>query len=240
MPGIDRASRTAFVLLVGAFGVTSASSAGAQIRRQAVAQAAQPAPAHAPPPRRPAPLPVYPSGNGLRIGYAGERNPGLFHGQGQYPGQYRQQRQQQRYLPPVVYYPVPSYGYGYGYAPTGCGASVCDVNGNPVMRGFDDQTQNQPMSPAMVPDLSGSPYVTLEGGVIFVDFGNGDRRNVPACAQQAAAATPDGQPRTIFYTPQADGLILRAGSRGRVIGTPPAGALICYGLDQYGRVALAY
>lgn len=167
-------------------------------------------------------------GAGPRIAYAAQP-----HG-----GQFRQFRPQQRFLPPVIYYPVPS--YGYGYAPTGCGASVCDVNGNPVMRGFDDPYQSQMMSPASVPDLSGSPYVAIEGGVIFVDFGNGDRRNVPACAQQASASTPDGQPRTIFYTPQPDGLILRAGSRGRVIGTPPAGANMCYGLDQYGRVALAY
>ena len=236
MPGTDRASRTALIIIAGALGVIGATSAaGAQIRRQGVAQAARPA-AQTPPPRRAAPVSVYPSGSGMRIGYAGERTQGLFLGQ----GQFRQHRQQQRFVPPVVYYPVPSYGYGYGYAPTGCGVSVCDVNGNPVMRGFDEPGQNQTLSPAMVPDLSGSPYVALEGGVIFVDFGNGDRRNVAACAQQAAAATPDGQPRTIFYTPQADGLILRAGSRGRVIGTPPAGALMCYGLDQYGRVALAY
>jgi hypothetical protein len=237
MTGTDRVSRTAVVIIAGALGVISASSAaGAQIRRQAVAQAAQAAPAQTPPPRRSAPVPVYPSGSGMRIGYAGERN----QGHGQFQGQFRQQRQQQRFVPPVVYYPVPAYGYGYGYAPTGCGASVCDVNGNPVMRGFDEPGQSQMLSPATVPDLSGSPYVALEGGVIFVDFGNGDRRNVPACAQQASASTPDGQPRTIFYTPPADGLILRAGSRGRVIGTPPAGALMCYGLDPYGRVALAY
>ncbi|MFL5605799.1 MAG: hypothetical protein ACJ8AD_05075 [Gemmatimonadaceae bacterium] len=227
-------SRSAFVLVAGALGVISASSAAdAQIRRQATAQAAQPA-AQTPPPRRPTPLPVYPSGSGMRIGYAGERG----QGRGQFQGQFRQHRQ--RFAPPVVYYPVPSYGYGNGYAPYGCGSSVCDVNGNPVMRGFDEPGQNQMLSPAAVPDLSGSPYVALEGGVIFVDFGNGDRRNVPACAQQASSSTPDGQPRTIFYTPPADGLILRAGSRGRVIGTPPAGALMCYGLDQYGRVALAY
>ncbi|MDQ6633518.1 MAG: hypothetical protein M3Z10_02045 [Gemmatimonadota bacterium] len=241
MTRTDRAWRAGVVILAAAVGVIGASSgAAAQIRRQGV-QAAQPA-AQTPPPRRAAPLPVYPSGSGMRIGYAGERNQGAFQAQ----GQFRQHRLQQRFVPPVVYYPVPSYGYGssygygYGYAPTGCGASVCDVNGNPVMRGFDEPGQNQMLSRATVPDLSGSPYVALEGGVIFVDFGNGDRRNVIACAQQAAAATPDGQPRTIFYTPQADGLILRAGSRGRVIGTPPAGALMCYGLDQYGRVALAY
>jgi hypothetical protein len=232
MSGTDRATRAAVIILAGALSVTSASSsAGAQIRRQAGAQAAQPTPPQ--PQRRVAPV-VMGSGSygtGPRIGYAAPP---------QHQGQHRQNRQQQRYLPPVIYYPVPSYGYGYGYAPTGCGASVCDVNGNPVMRGFDDPAQYQMMSPATVPDLSGSPYVALDGGVIFVDFGNGDRRNVPACAQQASASTPDGQPRTIFYTPQADGLILRAGSRGRVIGTPPAGANMCYGLDQYGRVALAY
>ena len=137
----------------------------------------------------------------------------------------------------MVFFPTPGYGYGYPY---GCIASVCDVNGHPVMRGFDEPEPYHPMSPAMVPDLSGSPYVVLEGGGMFVDFGNGDRCNVAACAQQASASTPDGQPRTIFYSPPADGLILRAGSRGRVIGSPQAGAAMCYGLDQYGRVALAY
>jgi hypothetical protein len=234
MVGTDRATRTAVVIIAGALGVISASlSAGAQIRRQPVAQAAQPTPPQPVPQRRVAPTVVGTGayGTGPRIGYAA---------QPPHQGQYRHYRQYQRYLPPVIFYPVPSYGYGYGYAPTGCGASVCDVNGNPVMRGFDDPAQTQTMSPAMVPDLSGSPYVALEGGVIFVDFGNGDRRNVAACALQTAASTPDGQPRTIFYTPQADGLILRAGSRGRVIGTPPAGASMCYGLDQYGRVALSY
>jgi hypothetical protein len=180
-----------------------------------------------------------PNAQGLRIGFAGELNPGRRQFQNQFPGQFRQRREEQRFIPPVVFFPVPSYGYGYGY-PGSCVASVCDVNGHPVMRGFDEPEPYHPMSPAQVPDLSGSPYVALEGGVMFVDFGNGDRRNVPACAQQASASTPDGQPRTIFYTPPADGLILRAGSRGRVIGTPPAGALMCYGLDQYGRVALEY
>jgi hypothetical protein len=181
-------------------------------------------------------MPVGPgsNGSGPRIGYAGELNAGQFQGQFRHP-------HNQRFLPPVIYYPAPAYGYGYGYAPTGCGASVCDANGNRVMRSFDDPPQyQQPMSPAMVPDLSGSPYVALQGGVIAVDFGNGDRRNVPACAQQAAASTPDGQPRTIFYTPPYDGLILGAGSRGQLMGTPVAGAPMCYGLDQYGRVALSY
>jgi hypothetical protein len=234
MSGTDRAIRAAVIILAGALGVTSASSAaGAQIRRQPVAQAAQPAPPRPQPPRRVAPSGSY--GAGPRIAYGA--SPLL-----PFPRQHRRYRQE-RYLPPVIYYPVPSYGYGYGSGYENvysCGSSVCDVNGNPVMRGFDDPYQNQMMSPASVPDLSGSPYVALEGGVISVDFGNGDRRNVPSCAQQASASTPDGQPRTIFYTPQADGLILRAGSRGRVIGSPPAGASMCYGLDQYGRVVLVY
>jgi hypothetical protein len=231
MSGTDRVSRTAVVILAGALGVLSASSANAQVRRQAVAQAAQAAAAQNPPQRRRPSTPIVPGANahGLRIGFAGERN--------QFQRQFRERREQ-RFVPPVVFYPVPS--YGDGYASSNCVYSVCDVNGHPVMRGFDEPEQYQQMSPAMVPDLSGSPYVALEGGVIFVDFGNGDRRNVASCAQQASASTPDGQPRTIFYTPPADGLILRAGSRGRVIGTPPAGALMCYGLDQYGRVALAF
>jgi hypothetical protein len=35
-------------------------------------------------------------------------------------------------------------------------------------------------------------------------------------------------------------VILRAGSRGRVLGAPPAGARACYSADQYGRMALDY
>jgi hypothetical protein len=239
MSGTGRAIRAAVIILAGALGITGASSAaGAQIRRQPAAQAAQPTPPRPQPQHRVAPVVVGSGAYGARprIAYGASPVPQL-------QGPYRQYRRQQRFLPPVVYYPVPSYGYGYGggyenvYS---CGSSVCDVNGNPVMRGFDDPYQNQTMSPAAVPDLSGSPYVGLQGGVISVDFGNGDVRNVPSCAQQSSASTPDGQPRTIFYTPQQDGLILRAGSRGRVIGSPPAGASMCYGLDQYGRVALVY
>jgi hypothetical protein len=119
---------------------------------------------------------------------------------------------------------------------------VCDANGGPVLKDFDTPVlaPDQGQAPPVVPDLNGSPYVVLEGGAMLVDFRNGDRRAVPSCAKQASEQTPDGKPRTIFYTPPADGLILRAGERGEVLGAPPAGARSCYTLDVYGRVVLAY
>ena len=206
-----------------------APTAVAQVRRNPPAPPAR-GPYAPPPAAAPRTNPSAP-----RIGYAGTAAPQ----QSSNYGYYRDHRGFPRYQQPVViYYPVP---VAYVYVPSGCGASVCDVNGNRVMRGFDDPyEQGEQMSPATVPDLSGSPYVVLDGGVMKVDFGNGDRRTVASCAAQQSAMTPDGQPRTIFYAPAADGLVLRSGQRGNVLGTPPAGAAICYGLDQYGRVTLIY
>ena len=151
-------------------------------------------------------------------------------------------RERQHAAPLVVYVPVPS-GYGYYpqasyYPQTGYGGGgVYDTNGRPLSSGYESAAA---LYLPGTPDLSGSPYVVIGGGAMVVDFGTSDRRVVPSCAAEAAARTPDGQARTVFYAPAVDGLILRAGQRGRVIGTPPAGAPACYGADAYGRVVLDY
>ena len=172
---------------------------------------------------------------------------------GWYTRQHPQQEQGHRHerqhaAPLVVYVPVPS-GYGYYpqaryypqgsyYPQTGYGGGVYDTNGRPLSSGYESAA-SAPYLPG-TPDLGGSPYVVIGGGAMVVDFGISDRRVVPSCAAEAAARTPDGQTRTVFYAPAADGLILRAGQRGRVLGTPPAGAPACYGADAYGRVVLDY
>lgn len=99
-----------------------------------------------------------------------------------------------------------------------------------------------PMSgaPGYTPDLSGSPYVVISGGMMLADLPDGERRAFPSCAALEAARGPDGRPRTIFYQPTEYGLVLREGQRGRVQGTPPAGTNACYGIDSFGRVALQY
>lgn len=139
----------------------------------------------------------------------------------------------------VYYYPVPV-GYPV-YQPVGYGGGgVYDTNGRPLSGGFDSPVVQQHEGPLGTPDLSGAPYVAVEGGAMFVDFGNGDRRTFASCAAAAATSTPDGQSRTVFYRPASGALVLRPGQRGRVLGTPPAGAWSCYQLDQYGRTTLAY
>jgi hypothetical protein len=160
---------------------------------------------------------IYTAPRGVRPG-RGHQNPG---GYGQAP----------------VYYP--SVGYGMG------GGGVYDTNGRPLSSAYDAQAA-APMTPSgdygggATPDLSGSPYTVIDGGTMVVDFGNGDRRAVPSCASVEKASTPDGQPRTIFYRPPAYSLVLRAGQRGQVLGRPTAGARVCYTMDAYGRVVLAY
>lgn len=146
--------------------------------------------------------------------------------------------------PPVLYYP-PS---GYQYAPSYPSympyypqyGGVNDVNGRPLASYFESPSRTSPGAPLGDPDLRGSPYVVTDGGSMLVDFGNGDRRRVAACAVVAGEQTPDGEPRTVFYTPPADGVILRTGAHGRVLGAPGAGARACYAVDQYGRMVLAY
>jgi hypothetical protein len=135
-----------------------------------------------------------------------------------------------------------AYAYAPYYYPQYVG--VNDVNGVPLASYFSPAPYGAPavppVGPTSVPDLRGSPYVVTDGGAMVVDFGNNDRRTIPACAAMAAAETPDGQPRTVFYTPPADGVVLHPGSRGRVLGAPGAGSKVCYEVDQYGRMVLDY
>ena len=126
------------------------------------------------------------------------------------------------------------------YYPSGAG-TVYDTNGRPLYTGYEAAPSSENNDfPVATPDLTGSPYVVIEGGTMIVDFGNGDRRAVPSCAAVEQASTPDGQPRTLFYRPPAYGLVLRQGQRGQVIGRPTAGARVCYTSDAYGRVVLDY
>jgi hypothetical protein len=90
------------------------------------------------------------------------------------------------------------------------------------------------------PDLSGSPYAVTDEGMMVVDFGSGQRRAFPSCAAQADLRDPDGRPRTVFYQPTDYWMVLRAGQRGRVQGTPAANASACYAIDSVGRVVLRY
>ncbi len=140
--------------------------------------------------------------------------------------------------PAMYYYPVPV-AYPV-YQPGAYGGGVYDTNGRPLYSGFDVAGPSAPGYSIGTPDLSGSPYVAVEGGAMVVDFGNGDRRTIASCAAVAGTSTPDGQSRTVFYRPPADGLVLRDGQRGRVIGAPPAGAWSCYQSDQWGRTVLSY
>ena len=73
------------------------------------------------------------------------------------------------------------------------------------------------------PDLSGSPYVVSDEGMMVVDFPSGERRAFPSCAESADQRDPQGRPRTIFYRSPDYWMILRPGQRGRVHGEPPAG-----------------
>jgi hypothetical protein len=141
--------------------------------------------------------------------------------------------------PAIVYYvPVPiDGGYG-GYG--GYGGGVYDTDGRPLYAAYEMEVARQSGGPISLPDLTGSPYVVTEGGAMVVDFGDGYRRTVPSCAVVAAAATPDGRPRTIFYQGSSDGIILRAGSTGLVRGSPGGSANVCYAVDAYGRTELRY
>ena len=143
-----------------------------------------------------------------------------------------------RWVRPRVYYvPVPA-GYT-SYSSRGYGGGVYDTNGRPLGEAYEAQASQYGYGVG-TPDLSGTPYVVGDGGVMIVDFGDGLRRSFASCAALSANATPDGRARTIFYHPPADGIILRAGQIGRVRGTAPAGADACYAVDEYGRTELRY
>lgn len=233
MDRADRAARAAFFVIAGALALsaTTSSSAGAQEQREREHRIS-------PPRIQPSPR----AENRTRVGFAAEAAP-------------RNDRpfRQPRYLPQLVYYPVPvgwgygygnnygvGYGAGYGYAPPVDYPGVVDANGRPLYSESRDAATLGSYGPVGTPDLTGSPYSVVDGGAMVVDFGNGDRRTVQSCVADEAQRAPNGQPRTIFYSGPADGVILRAGQSGRVQGTPPAGASVCYGLDFSGRIALSY
>lgn len=138
-------------------------------------------------------------------------------------------------VPVVIYVPVP---VDQGYYQGGGYVGVTDAMGRPLSLGYE-QAQAQAQAdaiPAFTPDLSGSPYVIMDGGAMLVDFARGQRRSFPSCAAQ----DPDGRPRTVFYQNGGRGVVLRTGQRGLVQGEPAAGAKACYEVDSYGRMALRY
>ncbi len=147
----------------------------------------------------------------------------------------QQSRRSSRPAPRIIYVPV-LVDVGHR-APSG----VNDSNGRPLGEAYEMQSSAESSSfPAYTPDLSGTPYVVIESGAMVVDFGDGVRGTFDSCAVSAAKATPDSQPRTIFYRPPADGIVFRAGHSGRVRGAPPGGTKACYAADAYGRTELRY
>lgn len=147
-----------------------------------------------------------------------------------------------RSSPTVIY--VPS-GYGYGYAPGYYGSAYAspasDANGRPLYSGYE----SSPASPSSgsygyTPDLSGSPYMVSDEGMMVVDFSSGERRAFPSCAESGDQRDPQGRPRTIFYRAPDYWMILRPGQRGRVRGDPPAGKAACYAIDSTGLLRLRY
>lgn len=224
---MDRKSRvvsSALVVIAGSLALAGAATP-AVAQRPRVGRAGQPTP-------QPTVTTPYP---GATIFV-----PPTWYVEQRYSPQFRRHHRAPFVVPPVVYYyPVPS-GYPY-YQGSGYGGGVVyDANGRPLSSGFDDPAPTQYDYPAGTPDLSGSPYLVLEGGTMLVEFGNGDRRMIPSCAASTSARDPNGRPRTIFYEPAGSGLVLRAGARGRVRGAPTAGGRVCYGADAYGRVELRY
>jgi hypothetical protein len=222
MSRAHRAACVALVVTVGVVGVAgAASTAAAQRAHPRQALAGEPAPTL---PRRPytpypgATVTIDPRGFGPPV----------------QSGPLRRHQSRQR---TIVYVPVPSYYPSAGYG--GVGGGVYDTNGRPLGSAYDEMAANAYAAPQGTPDLSGSPYVVIQGGVMMVEFGNGDTRPVPSCAALSSESTPDGKPRTLFYQPSY-GLVLRTGQRGRVIGAPPAGARVCYTSDAYGRTVLDY
>ncbi|HET9011283.1 MAG TPA: hypothetical protein VFN38_05675 [Gemmatimonadaceae bacterium] len=87
---------------------------------------------------------------------------------------HRQQQPRYPQYPTAYYVPAPA------YYPSG-GGTVYDTNGRPLYTGFEAAPSSVNNDfPVATPDLTGSPYVVIEGGTMIVDFGNGDRRAVPS------------------------------------------------------------
>ena len=128
--------------------------------------------------------------------------------------------------------------------------SVYDANGVPLAASFGPGVEepppsvtysgyNPPTPTGYTPDLTGSPYVITDEGMMTVDFSSGARRAFPSCAAQGDLRDPMGRPRTIFYRQTDYWMILRPGQRGRVQGEEPASnAKACYVIDSIGRVVL--
>ncbi len=234
MSSTPRAARSALVALAGLVGIVGAAfGAGAQRTNP------RPGFGGSLPPQPTAGVP-YPGATVIVQPFVGQQLPS------QLPRDRFSRRHDRRFNDGIVSAPV----YYPAYGTYGSVSGVYDTNGRPLYAGYEmmqAQAQQQPPGPAsyndfpaITPDLSGSPYVVIEGGTMIVDFGNGDRRAVPSCAAVESASTPDGKPRTLFYRPPAYQLVLRPGQRGQVLGKPTAGARVCYTNDQYGRVVLAY
>ena len=155
-------------------------------------------------------------------------------------------RDPRRNGPTIIYVPGGyGYGYGYGFAPgyygSAYGSSVSDANGRPLWNGYDNaSTSASTGGYGYTPDLSGSPYVVSDEGMMVVDFTTGERRAFPSCAESADQRDPQGRPRTIFYRAPDYWMVLRPGQRGRVRGDPPAGKAACYAIDSAGLVVLRY
>jgi len=144
-----------------------------------------------------------------------------------------------------VFYVPAGYGYGYGYGPgfydSHYVGSVSDANGRPLWSTYEN-LQSTPSAGGYgyTPDLSGSPYVVSDEGMMVVDFSSGERRAFPSCAQTADQRDPQGRPRTIFYRSPDYWMVLRPGQQGRVRGEPAPGKAACYAIDTVGRVVLRY
>jgi hypothetical protein len=158
------------------------------------------------------------------------------------PVEHPRTRDPRRSGPTIIYVPG-GYGYGYaqGYYGSPYGSSVSDANGRPLWSGYENpSTEASTGGSGYTPDLSGSPYVVSDEGMMVVDFTSGERRAFPSCAQSADQRDPQGRPRTIFYRPPDYWMILRPGQRGRVRGDPPAATPACYAIDSAGLVVLRY
>ena len=204
------AARAAIIIASGVMLFAATSTAGAQRRDPRVAVAAR---------KRPAPSPS----TAGPIGVADSRT--RF-------GQFNHRRARNRLNDASVFY-APGYGYGFGYYP-----SVYDANGRPLTESYEGPAPSGGYG--YTPDLSGSPYVVNDEGMMVVDFANGERRAFRSCAETADQRDPQGRPRTIFYRSPDAWMIQRPGQQGRVRGEPPAARAACYAIDSVGRMVLRY
>src|SRR4051812_27694644 len=176
-----RLARSA-TLVAGVFSIMAAAPAGAQRRTPRTGVAAPPAPTSTIP-RIPSSQPIATIPNGVfdsrslvipRRVNPRIRNNGLVN-----------QRFQKRFRGnQVVYVPVGGYGCCDGYY--GGYPSVYDANGVPLSASFGPGTEEPPppsvtyngysAGAGYTPDLTGSPYVITNEGMMTVDFNSGERR----------------------------------------------------------------